>query len=142
MTTDLARDIINAMLEKKQIVLEPGESPKDVTEAVISFADMVIIAENRDEVEKDVVTILSLFDYLTPEAEKHYGVAMLFPKPKDIRDYIRRRRKRIMQNARKDKLKQADVKARVNKENFAKARNANKGEKVDPLSVFYFFGVG
>jgi hypothetical protein len=124
-------------LKEKAVLWDSDENPDDIRETVVAFAEMVVVPPlGEEEIRRDVALILSIFGYLSSEMEKKLGLNPIYPKPQDIREYIKRQRKKIARDTRKEANRRTGVKARVKGDGFRKLR---KGEYLSPLDAFAFF---
>jgi hypothetical protein len=113
-----------------------SEHIADIKELVLAFAEMVVEPLfTNDTLWWDCLYILSIFDYLKRDFEHQYGLNPIFPKPRDIREYIKNKRKQIIKNIKNDQQKRTDIKARVNKDGFKRLK---QGEYLTPFAAFSF----
>lgn len=132
------QEVFSQIKSREALLYDSDEDIGDIEDTVIAFSEMVTESPfTEDKVWWDVLLILSVFDYLKPEFEHQYGLNPIFPKPKDIRDYIKSRRKQIIKDVRSKPNRRTGVKARVRAEEFKKLRD---GQSITPLAVFAFFG--
>lgn len=134
---EIVKENLSSMA-KREIVLEEGEDIDDIIAVISAIVEVVgerpIVPE---QITRDIILALDIFGFFPDGIRQEFG-SMVYSEPEEIREYIKRQRKKIAKAASKDSQKRADAKARVNKAEFSKLR---AGENVSALQVFHFFSV-
>jgi hypothetical protein len=122
--------------------LDQDEDIEAVRALVLAIAEVVVEVEQRVPgplIWRDALLILGLLSYLSEQATDSLKMKIIYPSSKDIRDYIRRKRKALAKKAKEAEGKEAEkeeIKNRVSKEKFDDFRDG-ADIKVDDIISLY-----
>ena len=134
----------DALQERGSLNKSTELSIDDIRFFTIAISEAVVESHfTQDEIERDMIYILSIFDLLEQYIEEQFGLHLTLQKSDRIKRFIKRNEKRFIEGIAEDEARETEepnkrdeVQSRVNHGNFKILRS---GEPINPLSVFAFF---